>query len=132
MLRNASNVDSTSVCFKEQIHCHYKKQAKKNKAKEIFLLVCVLRPYFQFVRNPYISMLSACTVKFSLGTEQCYQHFCVIFAEALIAIHACKYRILAVQYILDETCSVSTSAVSAHPQAPLEVGVNPPVQLSSF
>lgn len=73
-------------------------------------------------------------VKFSLGTEQRYQHFCVILAEALIGIHACKHRIPAVgvQYILHETCSVPTSAVSVHPWAPLEVGANPPTQLSSF
>lgn len=74
-------------------------------------------------------MLSACTVKFSLGSEESYQHFCAVFAEALIGIHACEHKIpvVGVQYTQHETCPVSTGAVSAHAWAPLEAEANPPV-----
>lgn len=82
-------------------------------------------PIPSLFRNPYISMLSTCTVKFSLGTEEC-STILHSFCWSLTGIHACEHRtpVVGVQYILHGMCAVFTSAVSVYPWAPLEAGAN--------
>lgn len=100
----------------------------KVKAKDVFLAISVLSPYFQFVQKSLYLYAFNLHGEVFLGTEQCSTFLCS-FAEALTRIHACEHRIPAVgvQYNLHETCSGAARAGSVQPWAPLEVGANPPV-----